>query len=158
MPIYLAGGLFNAGERLHNLYLEKHLKAFGYDIISPQRRALNFLKDERFDTEAIVADCATISADKDALHVGCIDGTDGDSGECIELGIAVTATGRAIIYRTDFRTAENHEVGVNAMYKLKGVLYIYHPCYITEFNQIDVYYHELAKKIHEAITAISLWE
>lgn len=33
--IYLAGGLFNAGERLHNLYLEKHLLARGWKVILP---------------------------------------------------------------------------------------------------------------------------
>lgn len=38
--IYLAGGLFNAGERLHNLHLEKAFKDLGYDVILPQREAL----------------------------------------------------------------------------------------------------------------------
>lgn len=38
--IYLAGGLFNAGERLHNLHLEKAFKDLGYDVILPQRKAL----------------------------------------------------------------------------------------------------------------------
>ena len=45
--LYLAAGLFNAGERLHNLYLEKHLNMLGYEVILPQREALKFFQERR---------------------------------------------------------------------------------------------------------------
>ena len=59
MDIYLAGGLFNAGERLHNLYLEKHLKLLGRNVILPQREALKRQNPitKEFDPKAIANDC-----------------------------------------------------------------------------------------------------
>lgn len=55
--IYLAAGLFTAAERLHNLFLEKHLIALRHKVILPQREAKQFFDDERdderFDTNKI---------------------------------------------------------------------------------------------------------
>jgi nucleoside 2-deoxyribosyltransferase len=158
MLIYLAGGLFNAGERLHNLYLERELKKLGHEVILPQRRALDFFSDGKFDTCAIVADCAKLCADPNILYVGSLDGADSDSGCSVEYGITITATGRAVVYRTDFRTAEDHELGVNAMFNAQRTILIYLPCLFTDLGEVDNYYRELSWKIHEAIVAISTTE
>ena len=155
--LYLAGGLFNAGDRLHNLYLEKHLKALGYEVILPQREALKFFDGSGFNVAGIVEDCRASSANSRNLFVGNADGADADSGTCVEYGIAITVTWRAIIYRTDFRTAPEKEVGVNAMLGAKGTKFIYHPCYFTELEQVDVYYQALALKIDEIIRGMSLY-
>jgi len=149
--IYLAGGLFNAAERLHNLYLEKHLKELGHEVILPQREALKFFNEGQFDLSGVVENCVECSKDPQNIYVGSADGADADSGTCVEYGITIAATGRAIVYRTDIRTAEEKEVGVNVMLKAKGTVFIYHPCLFTELDQADDYYRELAQKIHEAI-------
>ncbi len=149
--IYLAGGLFNAAERVHNLNLEKHLKNLGYEVILPQREALKHFDGKGFDVQGIVESCADTCSDIQNLFVGSADGPDSDSGTCVEYGIAIISTGRAIVYRTDFRTAEDRELGVNAMLKAKGTTFIYEPCYITELDQVDSYYQKLAEKINEAI-------
>ena len=120
MKLYLAGGLFNAGTRLHNLYLEKHLNAIGYDTVLPQREAVQFHAEEKgggkFNTKAITQDCHQAARTPENLCVACIDGADADGGTSVEFGIAIESTGRAIVYRTDFRTAEDRELGFNAMF------------------------------------------
>ncbi len=148
--LYLAGGLFNAGERLHNLYLEKHLKAKGYEVILPQREALQFFREGLFDVAGIVEDCRSAVTDDRNLCIANTDGADADSGTCIEFGIAITATGQAISYRTDFRTAMDRELGVNAMFQAEGTIFVYRPCFFTELEQVDAYYEELAEAIHQA--------
>lgn len=152
--IYLAGGLFNVGERLHNLFLAKHLRQLGHVVILPQVEAVKFFDGNCFDVAGIVESCRQSCKNPEHIYVGSADGADADSGTSVEYGIAITSTGRAIIYRTDFRTVEEKEVGVNAMFKIKGTIFIYHPCFFTDFNQVDDYYKELAQKIHEAILAI----
>jgi len=151
--LYLAGGLFNAGERLHNLYLERHLRALGYETVLPQREALKFFKGDGFDVAAIVNDCQRYCKDPETLFVGSIDGADADSGTSVEYGIAITSSGRAVVYRSDFRTAEEKEVGVNAMLRAAGTKYIYEPCFMTELDQAETFYARLAQRIHEAISS-----
>ena len=153
--IYMAGGLFNAGERLGNLYLEKYLKLLGHKIILPQREAIRFFKDGKFDINSMVADCQKNSANEEVIYVGNADGADPDSGTAVEYGIAITVKGKAIVYRTDFRTALENEVGLNSMLRLKGTTFIYEPCFVTELDQADDYYKRLACKIHDAICAIA---
>ncbi|MFH1236189.1 MAG: nucleoside 2-deoxyribosyltransferase [Parcubacteria group bacterium] len=152
--LYLAGGLFNAGERLHNLYLEKHLRNLGYVTILPQREALKFFSEGRFDIAGIVADCMQSCANPANLYVGNSDGADSDSGTAVEYGIAITATRAVIVYRTDFRTALENELGVNAMMRAEGTKLIYEPCFFTELDQVDAYYANLAQKIHLAVNEI----
>lgn len=155
MKLYLAGGLFNAGERLHNLYLEKHLRALGYETVLPQREATQFKSDGvSFNSDEIAKDCDRASCSHDYLHVGCIDGSDADSGQAVEFGLAVGLTGRAVIYRTDFRTATERELGYNAMFRIRGTTLVYLPCYFTELEEVDAYYDKLAQAIHAAIVSV----
>lgn len=156
LKLYLAGGLFNAGERLHNLYLEKHLKTLGREVILPQREALNFFikEEERFDIPGIVGDCLTKCCDPKILCICNADGPDADSGTAVEYGAAIATTGIAVVYRTDFRTVPEKELGVNAMLRAEGTTFIYDPCFFTELDQVDTYYQELAQKIHEACLEI----
>lgn len=153
--IYLAAGLFNAGERLHNLFLEEFLKRLGHKVILPQREALKFFDGEKFNVDGIVEDCKQSCTNPEHICIACADGADADSGTVVEYGMAIISNGRAIVYRTDFRTAEEKELGVNAMLKAKGTTFIYHPCFFTELKDVDAYYTELASKINEAISAIS---
>lgn len=152
--IYLGGGLFNAGQRLHILYLEKYLKELGYKVIVPQREALKHFDGEKFDTKGIVKSCEEACSNKNNVFVGCADGADADSGTCVEYAMAIARTGRAIVYRTDFRTAEDREVGINAMLKAEGTVFIYYPCYFTELKDVWRFYRGLAREIVRAIKKI----
>lgn len=152
--LYLNAGLFNAGERLHTLFLERALKRKGYAVILPLREALTFFKDGFFDVKGIVADCKAKSSDVKNLCVGSVDGTDADSGTAIEYAFAIALTGRAINYRTDFRTDITREIGVNAMLNAEGTTFIYDPCYFTELDQVEEYYEKLADKIDKAVRVL----
>ncbi len=152
--LYLAGGLFNAAERVHNLYLERYLSELGYELILPQREALKFQTATGFDVDAIVRDCQRACIDQNTTFVGCIDGADADSGTCVEYGMALMATGRALVYRTDFRTAEEKEVGVNAMLRAPGTVFVYEPSFFTEVTEVEPFYRRLASRIHEALGKI----
>jgi len=149
--IYLAGGLFNAGERLHNVFLAAQLRIKGHKVILPQEEARKFFADGKFNLAGVVEECKRFCQDPTVIYVGCLDGSDADSGTAVEYGIAITSTKRAIVYRTDFRTALEKEVGVNGMFTLQGTTFIYHPCFFTDLAHIADYYKELAHKIHEAI-------
>ncbi|MFA6097426.1 MAG: nucleoside 2-deoxyribosyltransferase [Candidatus Paceibacterota bacterium] len=153
--IYLAGGLFSAGERLHNLNLEKYLKELGYEVMLPQREALKAFNGKSFDVKAIVKSCRESSSDPEYIFVGNADGPDSDSGTCVEYGIAITTVRKAVVYRTDFRTALDRELGINAMLTGEGTEFVYEPCFFTELEQVEPYYRGLAIKIHEAINRLS---
>ncbi len=158
MKLYLAGGLFNVAERCHILNLEDRLKRFGHELILPQREALKFHDPStgKFHVPSIVTDCRKAVENPANLGVFCGDGPIGDDGTAIEFGHAMTATGRAIVYRTDFRTDLEREVGVNAMWQQEGSIFIYYPCFVTELDQVSTYYGELAQRIHEATAKILL--
>lgn len=151
--IYLAGGLFNAGERLHNLMLEEQLVELGYEVVLPQREALKFWNGSTFDIAGIVADCQGHATRHGTICVANSDGADADSGTCVEYGMAIVANGQAVVYRTDFRTAEEKELGVNAMLKARGTQFVYEPCFFTELSEVEGYYAKLALHIHNAISA-----
>ncbi|MCK9344884.1 MAG: nucleoside 2-deoxyribosyltransferase [Candidatus Pacebacteria bacterium] len=153
--LYLAAPLFGAGERLHNLYLERYLKDLGYRVVLPQRDAKKFIEAfPRTALERIKEHCRKSAEESTYLYVGCVDGPDADSGTCVEYGLALAAKGKAIIYRTDIRTDATREVGLNAMLTLKGTTYIHFPCYITELHEAQPYYQELAQKIHETVQSL----
>lgn len=151
--VYLAGALFNAGERLHNLYVEKYLRRLGYNVILPQREAKKFVSETFVDVPAIVEECRRHCTEQGNVFVGCIDGADADSGTCVEFGMAVMSRGAAIVYRTDLRTALEKECGVNAMLRTAGSEVIQQPCYFTDLNEAAPFYEALAQKIHQAIAA-----
>lgn len=153
--IYLAGGLFSAGERLHNLFFEKHLRNLGHNVILPQRDALNFFENGLFDIPSIREDCFKNCSNPTHICVTNSDGPDADAGTAVEYGFALHKTGRAIVYRTDFRTSLENEVGLTAMLVPKEGLLVYNPCYFTELDEVDEYYCNLALKIDEAIKTLT---
>lgn len=149
--IYSAGSLFNVGERVHQLLFEKYLKELGHEVVLPQKEALKFFVDGRFNLKALCQDCLRHAGNKHCYFVGNIDGADADSGTCIELDRAIVETGRAIIYRTDFRTDVSRELGYNLMLRMTGTHLIYEPCLVTEYNQIEPFYRKLVSRVHESI-------
>jgi nucleoside 2-deoxyribosyltransferase len=143
---YLAGGLFNSAERLHNLKLEKALIELGHKVILPQRRAQAFFHEGRFKLREMVEDCLTQCSDLNHIFIGNIDGTDADSGTAVEFGIAKAKGLKTILYRTDFRTHIETEVGVNGMFQLADNI-IYFPAIFTDLDEVTSFYKTLAEKI-----------
>ena len=174
VSIYLAGGLFNAAERAHNSRLEKGLietarsRGINLKTTLPQRTALRryIPEEKRFDVAGIVADCEIDAASHDYILCN-LDGADADSGTAVELGIArgqriaywrfkntpdqMPLMPEMITYRTDFRTALDRELGVNAMLQPAGSTLIYHPCFAVNLGEFDKFYEELSSKIVEVI-------
>jgi len=156
MKLYLAGGLFNAGERLHNIYLEKALVELGHEVILPQKEAVKHFSSEGIpDLDAIVRECISSCKDNNVLFVGCLDGADADSGTSVEYGIAIAKTGRAVLFRTDFRTDMDKEVGINAMFKGERSVLVYEQAVFTELSEVEGYYKNLAMRISEAVQSVS---
>jgi nucleoside 2-deoxyribosyltransferase len=171
--VYLAGPLFNVGERRHNSELERSLntcaekQGITLKITSPQKTAINRLTSQTkgFDVRGIVADCIRDSANHDVILCN-LDGPDADSGTSVEYGIALgqavaarrlsdhvgaIKTPLIITYRTDFRTAHEKEVGVNAMLMAEGTKHVYIPCFATEEDEFNKFYDSLASQIIGAI-------
>jgi len=156
LTIYLAGRLFNVGERFDNARLALCLRGRGRQVILPQEEALGFVDPSngslRLDRIAIA--CRDCCVDKGNVLVANIDGPDADSGTSLECGLALATTGRAIVYRTDFRTDPAKEIGVNAMFQLPGITHIFKPCLLADLEATDNFYLDLAAQIDEAVRAI----
>lgn len=93
MKVYLAGPLFNIGERAFNLTLTEEIEVLGYDVFLPQRDGIELDSDlfQKLSPGELVA---TIF-DKDRKEVYSadvflfvLDGRVPDEGACVELGLA----------------------------------------------------------------------
>lgn len=158
--LYLAAGVFGVAERMRNARLAGILerKGKGRKVILPQREAKRFFVDGVLDLDALAEDCRRAATDPETICVVCIDGAEADAGGAVEYACANQATGRGITWRSDFRTAEEKELGRNAMFRLKGTIHIYLPCYAVEEAEVDAYCEELAEEIHQAALKIEATE
>ena len=137
--LYMAGPLFTAAERHHNVRLAKELKELLPDFVFvlPQRRAKAFLPD----LHAVFKDCL-IQVKKADLLLACFDGPDADSGTCVEVGYAMALEKPVLGYRTDIRGSEAN--GVNAMLRFGCTDYVQIPS--SKFSLEDLA-AKLAKKL-----------
>ncbi len=113
MQIYLAGPLFSIAEKEFNLTLAEKLKSLmdEIEIIIPQLYSQHILSDPDF-TDKVFNYCTKSITDCD-LVVAILEGSDADSGTCIELGMAYAQQIPVIGVRTDFRSSEDR--GLNLM-------------------------------------------
>lgn len=156
--VYLAGPLFGIADRHHNLLLAKELEPLGYIVILPQKEAMRFFKDGKFNLDAVSESCLQDAIYRDVV-VANIDGPSADDGTSIEVGMAIISqrskTGSSpkrplvICVRTDFRTAMDREVGINSMFSLAKI--IYKPAFINSLEEADNFYKELAREIDSVI-------
>src|SRR5438876_855780 len=128
LRIYLAGPLFTINERRTNRDLARALEAAlpGATVLLPQ----DFKHDGRYndsrDFGAIFKGCID-GVDEAHAVVAWLDGPDGDSGTCFEVGYAY-ARGKPVIgVRTDFRA--NQERGVNIMLSRACAAFVYRPSF-----------------------------
>lgn len=111
--LYLAGPLFSAAELEFNRRLAAELTSRipHSEMILPQDRAKTLLSRPN-GTTLVFRDCLQMIDESDAI-VAILDGSDADSGTCIELGYAYAKQKPVVGLRTDFRASE--EAGLNIM-------------------------------------------
>ena len=113
MIIYLAGPLFSLAQRRFNEEFAKALEQslIPSMVILPQEHAAKL--DEAAGFAERMYRFALDAINHSDVVVAILDGSDADSGTCIELGYA-KAKGKLIVgVRTDFRTGEDR--GLNLM-------------------------------------------
>ncbi len=107
--VYIAGPLFNQGEKDFNLRVAEVLEAHGYEVFLPQRDGIEAAmlegKSEEELTEMIFALDAEEVAKADIIFMN-IDGRVPDEGACVELGIAYASGKRCYGFKTDTRAVE----------------------------------------------------
>jgi nucleoside 2-deoxyribosyltransferase len=138
MRIYIAGPLFSTAEREFNLRLAQGLKEELHDlqpeIILPQQKVAEMAGDPEFVIKTFHYCLETVSQ-CDYL-VALLEGSDADSGTCIELGYAYAQAKPIIGVRTDFRNSEDR--GLNLMVANICTRLIYQPFQSTEDLAVDV--------------------
>ena len=113
MIIYLAGPLFSLAERRFNEEFAKTLERSFLPsmVILPEDHAAKIDEADGFSDRMYTFALDAINH-SDAV-VAILDGTDADSGTCIEIGYAKAKSKFVIGVRTDFRSGEDR--GLNLM-------------------------------------------
>lgn len=119
--IYMAGPCFSTAEREWNKWVVTHAR----HIVGPEG-IFDFWLPQENVTEAHPTDQIYMALMQGLVQstalVACLDGTDGDSGTCWEMGFcagltaASVATAKPVMwYRTDFRRGGDTVMNVNLM-------------------------------------------
>ena len=100
MKIYLAGPLFTVAERDFNARLAALLRKAGHEVFVPQEM------EQRSKTAKQVFEGDVAGVDWSDVVLANMDGPDPDSGTCWECGYAFAKQKTIVLFRTDFRSAE----------------------------------------------------
>ena len=107
--VYLAGPMFNQGEKDFNLKFTKLLEDCGYQVFLPQRDGLEAAQLQRKSEEELVKMIFALDAGEvkkaDVVFMN-LDGRVPDEGACVELGIAYGFGKRCYGFKTDTRAIE----------------------------------------------------
>ena len=138
MRIYIAGALFSIAEQNFNQELKNELLKINdsVDIILPQDEAKKIIGNPNF--ENLVFKSCEDEVKKADVILTILEGSDIDSGTCIELGLAYALGKKIIGIRTDFRGSEIE--GLNIMVRKVLSHYVYSTKGIT--------INKIAKKIN----------
>lgn len=110
MKIYLAGPLFTAAERWFNSALRDAIVQLGHEVFLPQEHVPN---PQEHGTAATFQGCIAGIQQADAM-IAIVDGSDADSGTCLEMGFALADFMPIIGIRTDLRGG-HEDRGLNLM-------------------------------------------
>lgn len=113
MKVYLAGPLFGVAEREFNQRLAELItaKAADIEVFVPQLEAAKLADDDQF-MKQMFHRCIEALDSSDAV-LAVMDGSDSDSGTCIECGYAFARGIPIVGVRTDLRASEVE--GLNLM-------------------------------------------
>ena len=107
--VYLAGPMFNQGEKDFNLKFTKLLEDCGYQVFLPQRDGLEAAQLQGKSEEELVKMIFALDAGEvkkaDVVFMN-LDGRVPDEGACVELGIAYGFGKRCYGFKTDTRAIE----------------------------------------------------
>lgn len=111
--IYLAGPLFTLAEKMFNWHFAERLREelSNINIILPQLEIGKIEANQHFAQNAFKR-CLDM-VDECQLVIAVLDGSDADSGTCIEMGYAFSKGKPIIGVRTDLRSSEDR--GLNLM-------------------------------------------
>lgn len=116
--IYLAAPLFSLAEREFNERIAENLSQQGFLVILPQEEAKNFMDETgQTDFKALAINCAKLAISADVM-IAILDGSDVDSGTAFEIGARCAFQKPTIGVRTDFRSSDDPQIRVNAMFRL----------------------------------------
>jgi nucleoside 2-deoxyribosyltransferase len=101
MKIYLAGPLFTVAERDFNARLAATLRHAKHEVFVPQEM------EQRAKTAREVFEGDVAAIDGSDVVLANMDGPDPDSGTCWECGYAYARRKTIMLFRTDFRSAED---------------------------------------------------
>jgi len=110
--LYLAGSLFNQGERRWLREFGAALGERGHSVFLPQDEASLPLLEEPPDFHGAFEVCRD-AIDRSEAVVAVLEGADPDSGTCWECGYAYARAIPVVAVRTDFRGGEDQ--GLNLM-------------------------------------------
>ena len=146
MKIYIAGPLFTLAERQFNKELESTIREMDKDIeiILPQYETGKMAGSPDFVKKAFRF-CLQSINECDAI-VSILDGSDVDSGTCVELGYAYARKKPIIGIRTDFRLSEDR--GLNLMVANVCTRLIMKSSLKTNVNEIA---REIVNILHEVV-------
>ena len=136
IEVILFGPLFTLAERMFNLRLKEELerKSGGkVQVVLPQERAVQYISEQGINFDRLFKGCLD-DAVRYTAAIANLDGTDADSGTCIEIGYRKGDDKDAYVlgFRTDFRTSEDG--GLNAMLRLCDEVFYYTDPFCTMEN------------------------
>jgi len=146
MKVYIAGPLFTLAERRFNEELGSTIREMNKDIeiILPQYETGKMAGASDF-VEKAFRFCLQSVNECDAI-VSILDGSDVDSGTCVELGYAYAHKKPIIGIRTDFRLSEDR--GLNLMVANICTRLIMKSSLTANVNEIA---REIVNILHEVI-------
>ena len=109
--IYMAGPLFNEGDRYTNQVNSDRLRALGYTTFLPQEVVITNESAQLVKTACYYMDFKAIDL-ADALVCNC-NGIDIDSGTAAEIGLAYGLHKKIILYKSDVRNYYNDTFRLN---------------------------------------------
>ncbi|MBR1495606.1 MAG: nucleoside 2-deoxyribosyltransferase [Acidaminococcaceae bacterium] len=108
--VYLAGPMFNQGEKDFNLKFTKLLEDCGYQVFLPQRDGIEAAQLQGKTEEELIKMIFELDAGEvkkaDIVFMN-LDGRVPDEGACVELGIAYGFGKRCYGFKTDTRAVES---------------------------------------------------
>lgn len=155
LSVIMFGPLFSMGERMFNLALAQAIEERSQGLLKvtlPQEDAKQFETDGNLDFEKLYLHNLA-NATKYQLALAILDGSDADSGTCVEVGYRKGKNENDIVIgvRTDFRASEDGKV--NAMLRICDNHVEYFGGDIDELAEkiVDALFWSIAPKYFDSI-------
>ncbi|MEK7072664.1 MAG: nucleoside 2-deoxyribosyltransferase [Patescibacteria group bacterium] len=155
LSVIMFGPLFSIAERRFNVALATAIeeKSQCYlKVTLPQEEAKQFKIDDKFDFKALHLHNLA-NATKYQLALAILDGSDADSGTCVEIGYRKGRNSNDIVIgvRTDFRGSEDGKI--NAMLQICDNYFEYFGADINELAEkiVDAFFWQIAPNYFTSI-------